>query len=408
MSARRVAVVVAALAGLVVSPLGTPAARAEAPQGGISNPAEGRVLTTMTPTISGEYRQPRVAGQAGKVDEVVVQLTGLAAQPIPGGGTFRQAGGGEAVSFSWVTPRLTYNGPYEARAQARGTDGFDTDGQEVSAPSIRRFSLRVPPAVPGGFKAVIEGGSTVLTSWTANREPDLVGYQVQRAPQGSTRFEEVGQTADTSYRDTAPSPGDWSYRVVAVRAGANEDELVASNPTNASAVTVTAPPPSTTPDGSPASGDGSGSGSGSGTGTGAGSGSTAGSGGSGGRAIATAGKVDLSGFASLLDSNRRPVVRPTEPDPGFGERLPFQAPTDELGTEDQEEELGADDPEADPSLGLGQTPISVLDDDGERRRSISFLAGGLLAFVMMMQVLWLKGQVDRAPDDLESLDAPPA
>ena len=397
---RRLAVVVGALMALAASPLGMPAARAAAPQGGISSPNEGQVLTTMTPTILGEYTQPRVANQAGRVDEIIVQLVGLQAQPVPSGGTFRQAGGRESVAFSWTTPRLTYNGPYEAKAQAKGTDGFDTDGQEVSAPSVRRFSLRVPPAVPGGFKAVVEPDRTVVASWTANREPDLIGYQVQRSPEGANKYEEVGQTADTSFRDTAPA-GDWRYRVVAVRAGANDSELVASNPTNASVVTVTAPPPA------PVEGDGSGAGSG--TSDNGGSAGTGGSGAggsgtsSGGRAIATAGKVDLSGFAALLDQNRRPAARPSEPDPGFGETLPFQAPTDELGTEDQQEELGASDPEG-SQLGLGQTPISALDDDGDRRRSVSFLAGGLLAFVMMMQVLWLKAQVDRSPDDLESVE----
>jgi hypothetical protein len=396
---RRLVVVIGALAALVVSPLGMPTARAAAPQGGISSPTEGQVLATMTPTILGEYTQPRVASQPGRVDEIIVQLVGLQAQPVPSGGTFRQAGGRESVSFSWTTPRLTYNGPYEAKSQAKGTDGFDTDGQEVSAPSVRRFSLRVPPAVPSGFKAVVESDRTVLTSWSANKEPDLIGYQVQRSAEGANKYEEVGQTAETSFRDTSPPPGDWRYRVVAVRAGANDSELVASNPTNASVVTVTAPP--TAPaDGGSGAGTGGADG-GSGSGGGGGDGGFGGS--SGGRAIATAGRVDLSGFASLLDSNRRPVVRPTEPDTGFGETLPFQTPTDELGSEDDQEELGADDPES-SSLGLGQTPLSALDDDGDRRRSVSFLAGGLLAFVMMMQVLWLKAQVDRAPDDLESME----
>src|SRR5439155_24306864 len=39
----------------------------------------------------------------------------------------------------------------------------------------------------------------------------------------------------------------------------------------------------------------------------------------------------------------------------------------------------------------------IVDRSGERRHRMSYVAGALLTFVLMMHVLWLKAEVDRFP-----------
>jgi hypothetical protein len=187
---------------------------------------------------------------------------------------------------------------------------------------------------------------------------------------------------------------------VAVRSGPTTKDLVASDQSNPSTVTVTPPPTTTTGPAGTSSGTGGGasgsSGGDSGSGGAAGSGSassTAGSSGSGNPAIAKSGTINMSDFAALLDSARnRPPVRFEPPDPGFQEQLPFQPGQsateggDDLGTTD---ELGPAD--------TGMESRLIVDHRGQRRHSMSYVAGGLLVFVLMMHIVWLKAEVDRAP-----------
>lgn len=83
------------------------------------------------------------------------------------------------------------------------------------------FGVAVPPAEVEGLKASYdEGSKKVSLSWTANSEPDLIGYRVERNPPGPDGFMPVGgMVSDTSFTDTLTVDEEHRYRVVAVRSG---------------------------------------------------------------------------------------------------------------------------------------------------------------------------------------------
>jgi hypothetical protein len=93
-----------------------------------------------------------------------------------------------------------------------------------------------PPQVPTGLKAVAEG-SRVTVSWDANLEPDLTGYVVER-DEGSG-FVEVATTTSTKLIQRLV-PGDYAYRVTAVRSSAVSEDGIDSGPSSATGVTVVA------------------------------------------------------------------------------------------------------------------------------------------------------------------------
>ena len=389
------AAVVAALVWWVVS--GSPA-QAAAPSGGISSPTADAVVTTNTPLIQGSYSQPG----GGRVDEVAVIVQsaeghGSWSKVFPGNGT-------SSLSFSFQVPELAYNGRYRAQSQAKGTDALDTNGQETSGISVRDFSVAVPPVSPTGLRATSNTSKQqVSLTWNANPEPDMLGYELQRQGSSSSKWTVVAQNASTSAVDPVPSPGTWKYRLVAIRAGASSSEGVASEPSASVSTTVDAPPTTTTStitvtnDGGSTGGASTGAG-----GSSSGSTSGGGSGGSGSttssdKATARAGRVDLSGYAALLDANRRQLrtTPTTEYDPGYSEMLPFQPVTEEID----------DEPEGGKSVEIGFSRTTVP-DDGAQRRKMAYYAGGLLAFVLAMHGWFIRTEV-RRQDELEALDATP-
>jgi hypothetical protein len=82
-----------------------------------------------------------------------------------------------------------------------------------------------PPATPGGLGASVESGPHVHLHWTANSEPDLVGYHVYRSLAPSALFTRLTATpvATNEYLDTTPpdTVSLW-YAVSAVDATGNE------------------------------------------------------------------------------------------------------------------------------------------------------------------------------------------
>jgi len=93
--------------------------------------------------------------------------------------------------------------------------------------------------------------------------------------------------------------------------------------------------------------------------------------------------VDLSGFGSLLDQTVAPQVQPLpESDAGFSEDLPFQPRT--IIESDVQTEIAVPD-------GGFQDPGSNQAD------MLRFFAAGLLVTVILMHVLWLRGEVERVP-----------
>ncbi|HUQ39726.1 MAG TPA: Ig-like domain-containing protein [Acidimicrobiales bacterium] len=377
----------------------------------ITAPAAGQTVSDSSPRIAGQATM-----QNGIIDDVTLSLSSAEGNPVPP--ATRIAGENrDTVAFTW-SPSLAANGRYTVTVRATGTDKpADFNGQEAAS-TTRDFSVEAPPATPRNVKATVEDSREVVVTWSENTEPDLLFYQVQRAV-GDGEWSVAGETKTTRYRDdrTAQAGGTYRYRVVAVRKGARADSGVTSQPSAAATATVPDPPPPPTtttqpgqappegggttsstvpgdgPDGGSAggsSGGSSGGTSGSGTGSGSGSGSAGSS--SPGPVITKSGKVDLSGFA-LLDQTKAPTQKATEaPDPGFDEELPFG----ERPADGDESASGED--------GAAESRIPI-EDASDRRQLFTFVAAGFLAIVLLMHMMWLKGEVDRPA--LEALPPEP-
>jgi hypothetical protein len=187
----------------------------------------------------------------------------------------------------------TYNGTYTATLSGGAT-------------GTRTVTLQIPPAAPTGVAATATGQHRVQVSWSANREPDLTGYDVFTAD-GS--IVAANLPADRlSYEFDLASPGyggEHSYVVRAHRlACANctgpDSGAQLDSPMSAPAgVTLTEPTPSPDPTTDPGTGDGGygggGGSGGGGTGGGTGSGGTGTGGTDGGYASGNDGGAFSSG-----------------------------------------------------------------------------------------------------------------
>jgi hypothetical protein len=129
------------------------------------------------------------------------------------------------------------NTPYADATASRGATYFyrvtavDNWGGE-SAPSATVQTDLTPPAQVQGLTATSQPESIIL-SWAANTDPDLVGYRVLRSdlPDGLyTNLSGPTPIVGTTFVDTV-SPGGftWHYRVVAVDASGNQSEPAATS-----------------------------------------------------------------------------------------------------------------------------------------------------------------------------------
>lgn len=82
--------------------------------------------------------------------------------------------------------------------------------------TLDQISYGLPPARPTEVLAVFNGND-VIVSWDDNQEYDLLGYEVQRAPNRSGPFTTLSPlVTDNSYTDTTTtSNGIYYYRVIA-------------------------------------------------------------------------------------------------------------------------------------------------------------------------------------------------
>ena len=360
---------------------------AAAPSVRINTPAERETLGDSTPNVSGDAQM-----SDGEIIEIIASISSGEGHPVPS--AHRITGDGRSsVTFSW-TPSLPYNGTYTLNVRASGEDQpFDTNGIETSETS-RNFAIEASPAIPKEVAVRADPDSReVDVTWKKNPEPDIIGYQVQRSVDES-EWSVAGESQENFFRDTesANDGGLYSYRVAAIRRGATADSGVASPPSQAASTTVPNPPGRNTQssgggsDGGDSGGDGGPSGDGdssiSSGSSGSGSGGSGGSSGPRSPTISRAGRVDLSGFGSLLDQTRAPQVQPLpEPDPGFSEQLPFEPRTI---TELEEGEMAV------PDGGFN-------DSGSDQAEMLRFVAAGLLLSVILMHVLWLRGEVEKVP-----------
>ena len=383
---------VLALLALAVLPAGPAAAHATVT---VTSPTADEELVTAGSTVTGQVTLGTHPLWSTTVDRVTLTLA-LAGRPDITA-TDTPSGSG-AVSFP-VT--LTYNGKYDAtmRAPWKHT-GLDTaTGTATSSPLS--FLVAVPPARPTEVKTAVDATSrAVAVTWKANSEPDLIRYEVKRAKGTSNDFTVVGKikAGETAFVDntTAEAGGDYRYLVVAVRNGIPGRAEIASDPSTLTAdatakVPDPPPPPTTAPPATTAAGTAAAGA------TGTASSVPAGSPG----ALATSGSVDLSGFNTVRSQTRTVTPRTLPlPDPGFQSTLPFDT-TDSTAAGDELAEgpgdvggLAADSPQF--------RELGAESSGDQRARTMAVFAAGLLCTVLLMHLLWVRGEVKRVP--LEALE----
>ena len=378
-------------------------------------------LGAAAPAYATPPNDPVVTSPTGTLDAASTQVVATmqfndGAPTAPARLRLEKPGGGVSTSSVAAGPTMRFpvtldlNGTYTAQVAVDWReDRFLTADLTGTATSAKRsFKVAVPAATPAGVATSVDAASrTVTVTWEKNPEPDMRRYEVRRSHNGGD-FATVGTVdhPEAKFVDasTAGTGGEYRYVVVAYRAGvdANVASQVGSDPsatTKASTAAVPDPPPPPTtappatappaaPPGTPSPTAAPGAGS-----TPA---STPG-------AVATSGKVDLSGFNNVQANTPRPATPRTVPlpDPGFQSTLPFDVPEDAEAEEPEAGdtgELAADSPEL---RELGE------EDDGNRQRSLALFAGGLLATVLLMHVLWVKGEVKRVPLEALPPEGPP-
>lgn len=396
---RVLAVAVVALPLLLAGP-----AHAASPTVEFTTPTDEQRFDVSTFAFSATVRMPG----SGSVRGATVSWFSAEGRPVPS--TTSHPTTANPLTLQLADRSFPWNGRYRVDVTATGRDGtLDTNGDETSTASAD-FVVDAPPAPPGTVTTAVTDDRKVRVSWPANAEPDLVGYEVQRQL-GSAPWAQVAVTG-TGTRNvldaaTAEKGGTYRYRVVAFRASADAGKLNPSQPSSTSTAKVPDPPVTTTTTSSTTAPDDdeeeegrtggsrsgtSGSGSSTGGRTGSSGGSTTSTGGSGTTAttLPTSGKVDLSGFASLLEQSRRNGQAPAtlasgEDDGGFEETLPFSG---------RQRPTGDADDTAGNEVAILEEGVS--DDGGDDVQSIAFLAGGLLATVLVMHLLWVRSEVHRA------------
>jgi hypothetical protein len=175
-------------------------------------------------------------GLLGLGGETVERVT-VTIRPVAGtGGSGKEySAAGKSLRFSWDTHPL-YNGGYDLEADATPSSG--------SPDRISNVRVNNPPARPGGLKAAPDGPSVTLT-WAANKEPDLIDYEVRRSVNNGS-FDKLADVKGTTYKDTSAQPDQKvRYQVVASRRSATGGTIdsAASEPS----ATLTIPPAAAPP-----------------------------------------------------------------------------------------------------------------------------------------------------------------
>lgn len=388
---RGLAACLLAAGGLV---LAAPPAQAGTPTFHFLSPTKGQTLTTQDIGFHLRVSMPTSEGRLR--ENVTVDFA------VPAGADgiaqlSRNAHDQHSVDVT-APLALRWNGTYSAHAAARGRNNVLDQDTSIKRDSAT-FVIDAPAQQPTGVTTAVDEDSRVVTvSWAPNPEPDLIGYEVQKQASNGD-WVQFDVTAETTVTDqsTAYSGGTHRYRVVALRRAANP-EFANPSPHAETSANVPAPPPGTPPP--PPDGGGGGGGTGGGTNTGSGNQTGSGSGdtGSGGNGstgrggsrslppLASSGKVDLSDLDRLLAQSGQSGGRPGEAgedDGTYDPTLPFGA------------RQGGDEGEGEDGEGSVLGPGDSEDVAG-RLQSLGFLAGGLLATVLAMHVLWIRSEVHRA------------
>jgi hypothetical protein len=370
-----VGLVVAAFAAAVTFAL---PAEALAPTGSIDQPpTDGLTFSTYPIGFAVHFADPY-----GVMDDVSLTVT-LAGKSGPVGQVDFPGCGCPSEQHTWAFTPLS-NGKYTFTAVGTGEDRPPDGSSRLATTLTRTFFFSAPPVTPTGLSATPDTSTRVVkVAWSANPEPDIFGYVIERkAPTGTTFTQIAGvDGTTTSFTDTqvaqAP-PGEYDYEVIAVRKSGDGQSYLQSAPSRAAAAAVSGAPITTTTT-TATTAPGSGKGVTTPT-TGAGPGGTL----APAPALPPPVPADAGNFRALVNQAHASSVTTEPPDPGFNPRLPF-AP--------QTTQQIVNVPDA-TQLASGAT---LGGDGGERRRlTYEYLAGGLVLFMLAMHALYLKRQVEQA------------
>jgi hypothetical protein len=384
-------VVAAAAAALVLAAPPPPAiaAAAASDNGAFAAPDASTPATTTTPAFTGRVK---VGGCINSIDLAVGPLDG---QPGPNGRTTIAGNGKGTQDFAWPDagrPVFLANGRYKATA----VTSYRTNGplgcvgmQDTFVTLEQPFSVAVPPAAPSSVRAATgNSGRQVAVTWTANTEPDIVGYAVYRAVPGGTACPnsapdgaKVVAVPQPPYADTfadADAGGAYCYWVQAVRRGATHDQALASVHSAPAPVTVAPSPFATTPTTAATAAP---------TGGASAAESSRETPAPAAPPLPAGGATDSRDFTALLNKAQRATAAPrsgAEADTGFKQRLPFQAPPDGGSGTDP----AAVAPPAD-TVGIHEA------GSGHDLGRLATFAGGLVVLVIVGQLLLLRREVNR-------------
>jgi hypothetical protein len=377
---------VAAVGALIwVVPSAALAAGATGPTGVIDQPtADGATFADSPIGYSGHFDAPNPSGtSAGVMDDITATVT-LASRSGPVTRTDTPGCNCPSQPFTGAfDPTNTGNGKYTLTIVGTGEDAPPDGTGKLSTSVTRTFFVSIPPKTPTNVTAVTDAGSrTIKLTWTANPEPDLNGYLVNRKAPNAAYAQLAIIAPATTFTDTqvaSAPPGTYSYQLIAVRKTGDGQGYMQSGASAPASASVTGPPVTTTTT-APPGGTGPPGGGGPGTTTGPGPGATL----APAPALPAPTRADAGNFSALQAQARASSVTTEPTDPGFNPRLPFtpKTTTQIVNVPDAAQLANG------PSLGGGSQ---------ERHRlTYEYLAGGLLLFVLAMHALHLKHQVDQA------------
>ena len=87
------------------------------------------------------------------------------------------------MSMAW-SAAFTWNREYDVVIEATGRRPTPTGYVNQTLRVVKQLHLAVPPKKPTGVKASTANGVVTITWSNADREPDLIAYEVRRAKQG--------------------------------------------------------------------------------------------------------------------------------------------------------------------------------------------------------------------------------
>ncbi len=239
------------LAGVSLLVGATPAFAA----GSITDPVDGAVFDRATSfTI-------RASMDSTTTTELRLQGPGGADQVVDSDrGTVTD--GRATLDYTFDTGCVTYPSS-SCSGSAPGANGVWTITLRGGASDSRSFTLRIPPATPGGVSASAEGFRAAKVTWRRGSEPDLTGYTLfdngAVAQDGIGLGSCSGSTCSTTVTYDRDGTGAHAYSLVAKRLAApGSSQTLSSARSGEASVNLGSPPPPPPPADEPTPDSGSG------------------------------------------------------------------------------------------------------------------------------------------------------